>query len=90
MASIAGAALAPRNHNLPPAVVLPEKLVHWSGGTIPGAFGFLAGGPNFASTAFAGAASLRNQSLSYGADYVATPRWLVDFRLAPPSVRRRS
>jgi len=43
MASIAGAALAPRNHNLPPAVVLPEKLVHWSGGTIPGAFGGLMG-----------------------------------------------
>lgn len=39
IASIAGDALPPRNHNLPPAVVLPEKLVHWSGGTIPGAFG---------------------------------------------------
>ena len=26
-------------NNLPPAVMLPEKLVHWSGGTIPGAFG---------------------------------------------------
>lgn len=26
-------------HNLPPAVVLPERLIHWSGGTIPGAYG---------------------------------------------------
>ncbi len=48
--------------------------------TIPGAFGFEAGGPNFATTAFAGAASLRNQSLSYGIDYVVSPRWLADFR----------
>jgi hypothetical protein len=31
------AAAAP--NNLPPAIVLPERLVHWSGGTIPGAYG---------------------------------------------------
>src|SRR5215831_912931 len=48
--------------------------------TVPGAFGFAAGGPNFATTAFAGAAALRDQSLSYGADYVVTPTWLTDFR----------
>ena len=47
---------------------------------IPGAFGFEAGGPNFAQTAFAGAASLRNQSLSYGLDYVIRPDWLADLR----------
>ena len=47
---------------------------------VPGAFGFEAGGPNFATTAFAGAASLRDQSLSYGIDYVITPNWLADFR----------
>jgi hypothetical protein len=29
----------PARGNLPPAVVLPERLVHWSGGTIPGAYG---------------------------------------------------
>ncbi len=30
---------APRpRHNLPPAVVLPERLVHWSGRVIPGAY----------------------------------------------------
>ncbi|HEY7116133.1 MAG TPA: carboxypeptidase-like regulatory domain-containing protein, partial [Tepidisphaeraceae bacterium] len=46
----------------------------------PGAFGFAAGGPNFSTTAFGGAASLRNQSLSYGADYVIRPNWLADFR----------
>lgn len=37
IASIAGHALGGRN-NLPPAVVLPEKLVHFSGRTIPGQF----------------------------------------------------
>jgi len=48
--------------------------------TVPGAFGFEAGGPNFSTTAFAGAASLRDQSLSYGADYIIRPDWLADFR----------
>jgi len=48
--------------------------------TNPGAFGYEAGGPQFATMAFAGAASLRNQSLSYGADYVITPHFLADFR----------
>jgi len=43
IASIVGDQVLARNHNLPPAVVLPEKLVHWSGGTIPGAFGGLMG-----------------------------------------------
>ena len=50
------------------------------GQTVPGAFGFEAGGPNFATTAFAGAAALRDQSLSYGIDYVIRPDWLADFR----------
>ena len=31
------------SHNLPPAVVLPERLVHWSGGVIPGAYGGMMG-----------------------------------------------
>jgi Carboxypeptidase regulatory-like domain/TonB dependent receptor len=48
--------------------------------TAPGAFGFEAGGPNYSTTAFAGAASLRDQSLSYGMDYVIRPDWLADFR----------
>ena len=39
IASVVGDALPARNHNLPPAVVLPERLVHWSGGVIPGAYG---------------------------------------------------
>jgi hypothetical protein len=43
IASVVGDAVPPRNHNLPPAVVLPEKLVHWSGGVIPGAYGGLMG-----------------------------------------------
>jgi hypothetical protein len=48
--------------------------------TVPGAFGFAAGGPSFPTTAFAGQASLRNQSLSAAADYVISPNWLTDFR----------
>jgi hypothetical protein len=43
IASIVGDAMPARNHNLPPAVVLPERLVHWSGGAIPGAYGGLMG-----------------------------------------------
>lgn len=39
IASVVGDAFASRGHNLPPAIVLPERLVHWSGGVIPGAFG---------------------------------------------------
>lgn len=41
--STVGDALPARNHNLPPAIVLPERLVHWSGGVIPGAYGGLMG-----------------------------------------------
>lgn len=37
IAALAGAVTRPRN-NLPPAVVLPEKLVHYSGRVIPGQF----------------------------------------------------
>lgn len=43
IASIVGDAIPARNHNLPPAIVLPERLVHWSGGVIPGAYGGLMG-----------------------------------------------
>ena len=38
IAAIAGAVTRPRN-NLPPAVVLPETLIHRSGRTLPGQFG---------------------------------------------------
>ncbi|TXT23542.1 MAG: hypothetical protein FD138_3220 [Planctomycetota bacterium] len=43
IASIAGDAVPRRSNNLPPAIVLPERLVHWSGGVIPGAYGGLMG-----------------------------------------------
>jgi len=39
IASVAGYNTPPRSDNLPPAVVLPERLVHWSGRTLPGAYG---------------------------------------------------
>ena len=40
IASVAGAAHAAAPNNLPPAVVLPERLVHWSGGaSSPAQFG---------------------------------------------------
>lgn len=43
IASIVGDVVPRRNNNLPPAIVLPERLIHWSGGTIPGAYGGLMG-----------------------------------------------
>jgi hypothetical protein len=43
ISSIVGDALPRRNNNLPPAIVLPERLVHWSGGVMPGAYGGLMG-----------------------------------------------
>jgi hypothetical protein len=42
IAAVVGAVTKPRN-NLPPAVVLPEKLVHFSGRIIPGQFAGLMG-----------------------------------------------
>ncbi len=42
IASVAGDVTAPRN-NLPPAVVLPERLVHYSGRVIPGQFAGVMG-----------------------------------------------
>jgi hypothetical protein len=46
----------------------------------PGAFGLLAGGPQFPPAGFAGSSSLRDQSISYGIDYSIRPTWLTDFR----------
>lgn len=43
IASIVGAAVPARSNNLPPAVVLPERLVHNTGRVIPGQFGGLMG-----------------------------------------------
>lgn len=43
IASIVGDAIPARNHHLPPSIVLPERLVHWSGGVIPGAYGGVMG-----------------------------------------------
>ena len=43
IASLVGDQVPRRSNNLPPAIVLPERLVHWSGGVIPGAYGGLMG-----------------------------------------------
>ncbi len=43
IASVVGAALPPRTNNLPPAIVLPERLIHRTGRVIPGQFGGLMG-----------------------------------------------
>ncbi|MGE0610060.1 MAG: DUF1501 domain-containing protein [Pirellulales bacterium] len=43
IASVAGYNTPRPGNNLPPAVVLPEKLVHWSGRTLPGAYGGIMG-----------------------------------------------
>ncbi len=37
--SVAGYSLPPQKNNLPPAIVLPDRMVHWQGGTIPGLYG---------------------------------------------------
>ncbi|HLQ47109.1 MAG TPA: DUF1501 domain-containing protein, partial [Planctomycetaceae bacterium] len=42
IASVAGGVTRPR-HNLPPAVVLPDRLVHYSGRVIPGQFAGIMG-----------------------------------------------
>lgn len=39
IASVAGDAVRPGDCPLPPAVVVPERLIHWSGGVMPGQFG---------------------------------------------------
>lgn len=43
IASVAGATVSQRSNNLPPAVVLPERLVHREGRVIPGQFGGMMG-----------------------------------------------
>jgi len=43
IASIVGDVTTPRNNNLPPAVVLPEKLIHSTTRVIPGQFGGVMG-----------------------------------------------
>lgn len=79
IAAIAGAVTQPRN-NLPPAVVLPEKLVHYSRRVIPGQFAGLMGSrrdPWFIeSSSFSG--------LSYG----AYPEFEFDHQERPNMPRR--
>jgi hypothetical protein len=43
IASVVGDSLPKTTNNLPPAVVLPERLVHYSGRVLPGQFGGLMG-----------------------------------------------
>ncbi len=41
--SVAGYSIPTPQNNLPPAIVLPDRIVHWQGGTIPGIYGGLMG-----------------------------------------------
>jgi hypothetical protein len=43
IAAVAGDAVVRRSNNLPPAIVLPERLIHRTGRVIPGQFGGLMG-----------------------------------------------
>ncbi len=43
IAAVAGAVVTPKHNNLPPAVVLPERLIHNTGGVIPGQFAGVMG-----------------------------------------------
>ena len=45
IAAVAGATTPPPKHNLPPAIILPEKLVHRTGRVIPGQFAGAMGAP---------------------------------------------
>lgn len=44
IASVVGEAVTRRSNNLPPAIVLPERLIHRTGRVIPGQFGGQMGG----------------------------------------------
>jgi hypothetical protein len=50
------------------------------GQNAPGAFGYAAGGPQYAVVTYAGQSALRSQSLAIGLDYAIRPDWLEDFR----------
>jgi hypothetical protein len=79
IASVAGAVTRPRN-NLPPAVVLPEKLIHYSRRVIPGQFGGIMGShrdPWFIEAS-------PYSSLSYG----AYPQFEFDHQERPNMPRR--
>lgn len=43
IASVVGAAVPARNNNLPPAIALPERIIHRSGQTMPGQLGGMMG-----------------------------------------------
>jgi hypothetical protein len=81
LASIVGAVTPPRN-NLPPAVVLPEKLIHTTGRVIPGQFAGLMGSQRdpwfIESSAF--------DSLAYG----AFPEYEFDHQDRKITPRRKS
>ncbi len=64
LASIVGA-VRPRQNNLPPAVVLPEKLVHVGGRTIPGQFAGMMGSEH--DPWFVEASQFRSSTYYHGA-----------------------
>lgn len=79
IASVAGAVTKPR-HNLPPAVALPDRLVHYSGRVLPGQFAGIMGSrrdPWFVELS-------PFSSLSYG----AYPQYEFDHQERPNMPRR--
>jgi hypothetical protein len=87
IAAVAGAATRPRN-NLPPAAVLPERLIHNTGRVIPGQFAGMMG--ELRNPWFIEASSY--DPLSYGAypeyrfDHKERPSKLVDRTFQAPSL----
>jgi hypothetical protein len=81
IAAVAGAATRPRN-NLPPAAVLPERLIHNSGRVIPGQFAGMMGAPR--DPWFIEASPF--DSLSYG----AYPEYRFDHQERPNKLRDRT
>jgi hypothetical protein len=79
ISSIAQVATQPRN-NLPPAAVLPEKLVHYSGRVIPGQFAGLMGEQN--NPWFVEAASYHTTS------YGAFPEYAFDHQQRGKDLKR--
>jgi len=89
LASVASA-LCPKRNNLPPAVVLPERLIHVTGRTIPGQFGGLMGkerDPWFVEAShFRSGQYIHGAFPEYGFERTSGKYRLTDYRFEAPSL----